>query len=108
MNGYSIGMTFMVSNKVFPKRHLTQSDKQRHGIRHLVDYLLDIKELDYVLLGFILSDYLEPRFGWYRQLCGANYFNSVLQLLQAEKSIRIRSLLDMNFNIDSIKEIFHE
>ena len=60
-------------------------------IPHLVDYLFDIKELDYVLLGFIQSDYLEQRFGWYKQLCGANYFNSVLQLLQAEKSIRIRS-----------------
>ena len=74
------------------------------GIPHLVDYLLDIKELDYVLLGFIQSDYREQRFGWYRQLCGVSYFNSVLQLLQPEKSIRIRSLLDMN----SIKKIFHE
>ena len=69
---------------------------------------MDIKELGYVLLGFIQSGYLEQRFGWYRQLCGANYFNSVLQLLQAEKSIRIRSLLDMNFNMDSIKEIFRK
>ena len=73
-----------------------------------VDYLLDIKELDYELLGYIQSDYLEQRFGWYRQLWAANYFNSVLQLLQAEKSIRIRSLLDMNFNMDGIEEIFHE
>ena len=39
------------------------------GIPHLVDYLLDIKELDCVLLAFIQSDYLEQRFGWYRQLC---------------------------------------
>ena len=29
MNGYNIGMTIMVSNKVFPKRHLTRSYKQQ-------------------------------------------------------------------------------
>ena len=60
-----------------------------------------------MLLGCIQSDYLEGRFGWYRQLCGANYFNSVLQFLQAEKSIRIRSLVKMGYLISEIKDIFH-
>ena len=69
--------------------------------------MLDIKELDYVILGFIQAGYCEQRFGWYRQLCDVNYFNSILQLLQAEKSILIHSLLDVNFNKDGIKEIFH-
>ena len=72
----------------------------------LVKYLLDEKQLSYVLLGFISSDYLEGRYGWYRQLCGANYFNSVLQFLQAEKCIRIRCLIKMGFTISEIKDIF--
>jgi hypothetical protein len=72
----------------------------------LVKYLLDEKDLDYVLLGLIQSDYLEGRFGWFRQLCGGNYFNSVLQFLQAEKSIRIRSLVKAGYMVSEIKEIF--
>ena len=40
----------------------------------LSNYLLDEKdEIVYVLLGLIQSDYLEGRFGWYRQLSGVNY-----------------------------------
>ena len=78
------------------------------NIIHLVNYLLDAKKLDYILLGSIQSDYLEGRFGWYRQLCGANYFNSVLQFLQAEKKIRLRSLVKLGFNMSSIKDIFNE
>ena len=63
----------------------------------LINYLLNTKNLEYIILGNIQSDYLEKRFSWYRQLGGANYFVSVLQLLQAEKSIRLRSLVSMNF-----------
>ena len=70
--------------------------------------MLDAKKLDCILLGSIQSDYLECRFGWYRQLCGANYFNSVLQFLQAEKKIRLRSLVKLGFNMSSIKDIFNE
>lgn len=46
-----------------------------------------------VLLGQFESDRLERRFGRYRQLCGANYFLAVRQVLEAEKTIRIRSLV---------------
>ena len=56
-------------------------------------------ELDFILLGNICSDYLEGRFGWYRQLCGGNYYNSVIQFLQAEKTIRLRSLIDMGYDM---------
>ena len=49
----------------------------------LLKSFLSDRGLNYVLLGNISSDYLEKRFGWYRQLCGANYFNSVPQFLQA-------------------------
>ena len=48
----------------------------------------------------------ENRFGWSRQLNGGNYFNSVLQFLQSEKTIRIRSLVKMGFTISDVKEIF--
>ena len=72
----------------------------------LINYRLNTKNLEYIILGNIQSDYLEKRFIWYRQLEGENYFVSVLQLLQAEKSRRIRSLVSMNFDMSAIKEIF--
>jgi hypothetical protein len=62
----------------------------------------------YVLTGHIQADFIEGRFGWFRQLSGANYYNSVVQMLQAEKRIRIRSLVHMNFNFIEIKDIFVE
>ena len=71
-------------------------------------YILRERELDYLLLGLIQSDYLEGRFGWYRQLCGANYFNSVLQFLQAEKKIRMLSLIRMGFSISDIQGLRNE
>ena len=56
----------------------------------------------------IQQDALEYRFGWYRQLGGGNYHNSVLQFLQAEKTVRIRSLGQMGFKLSEFKEIFDE
>ena len=72
----------------------------------MITHLFDTKNLDYVLTGHIQSDYLESRFGWYRQLCAANYYNPVLQFLQCEKTIRVRSLVKMGFNLSEIKKIF--
>ena len=73
----------------------------------LVPYLFENNPLlKYVLLGFICSDFLEGRFGWWRQLCGGNYYNAVLQFLQAEKTIRLRCLVEMGYNMAEIKEIF--
>ena len=46
-----------------------------------------------VLLGKLSSDPIEKRFGQFRQLSGANFFISVRQLLDAEKRIRILSLI---------------
>lgn len=63
------------------------------AIPKLVDHLLKKKSLSYVLLGKMNSDPIERRFGHYRQLAGANYFLSVRQFLEAEKSIRIRALV---------------
>ena len=73
----------------------------------LVMYLFDrYPELDFILLGNIVSDYLEGRFGWWRQLCGANYYNSVTQFLQSEKTIRLRSLDAIGYDMSQIKTIF--
>ena len=75
---------------------------------YLVKYLLEDPLIDYVLLGLISSDYLESRFGWFRQLCGADYFNAVLQFLQAEKRIRLRLLVKSGYNMSDIKDIFND
>ena len=74
---------------------------------NLVHYLFDrFDNLEYILLGNISSDFLEGRFGWWRQMCGGNYYNSVIQFLQAEKTIRIRSLVSMGYNMKEIQQIF--
>jgi hypothetical protein len=59
----------------------------------LCRYLLSVKSFHYVLLGFMQSDNLEGRFGWYRQLSGGNYFISLRQVRESEKKIKIISLL---------------
>ena len=68
-----------------------QTDHQTFPL--LVRYLLDEKHLSYVLSGKIQSDYLEKRFGRNRQLSGANYFASERQFIEAEKAIRVKSLI---------------
>ena len=45
------------------------------------------------MLAKIRTDNLEKRFGEYRRLCGANYNVSVQQVLEAEKKLRVSSLL---------------
>ena len=51
------------------------------------------------------SDPIERRFGWWRQLNGANYFASVSQFLTSEKSIRTRSLISKGYTVSDIKKI---
>ena len=66
----------------------------------LARHMLIHNQFSYVLLGQFQSDAIEKRFGWYRQLSGANYFVSVRQVLEAEKSIRIKSLIKLsNMNV---------
>lgn len=77
-----------------------------HTCRSLVllsKYLLENIGFQYVLLGKIQSDCLEERFGWMRQLSGANYFLSVRQILENDKKIRAISLL--SFSKLSISDI---
>ena len=62
----------------------------------LAKYLQQKHGFSYVLAGKFTSDPIEARFGWYRQVNGGNYFMCVKQLLQAEKKIRILSLLQQD------------
>jgi len=67
-----------------------------HTLKGLVDlchYLLETSNLDYILLGKVNSDPIERRFGFYRQLAGANFFVSLKQFFEGEKNIRLRSLV---------------
>ena len=67
------------------------------------------RKFEYVLLGQFQSDVIEQRFGWNRQLSGANYFVLVRQVLVAEKSIRVRFLLKFsNLDISEVKSAMDE
>jgi hypothetical protein len=69
-----------------------------HTVRAILDlirYVFSTTDVEYILLGKLQNDNLEARFGEYRQLCGANYLVSVQQILEAEKKLRIHSLLSM-------------
>ena len=39
-------------------------------------------------------------------MCGRNYYNAVVQFLQAEKTIRLRSLVKMGYDMNEIRSIF--
>lgn len=70
------------------------------ALKHTCQAVVDLSEnlllhhdFQYILTGTFLSDPIEKRFGWYRQLSGGNYYISVNQVLENEKKIRIISLL---------------
>jgi hypothetical protein len=68
----------------------------RHTCKALADcasHLLDHLGFSYVLLGNLQSDAIESRFGWLRQLSGANYYISMRQVLESDRKIRTVSLL---------------
>ncbi len=66
-------------------------------------YLLDRCGFNFVLLGQLQSDALESRFGWLRQLSGANYYISMRQVVEGDRKIRALSLL--KFSKISLSEI---
>ena len=73
----------------------------------LADYLLRVKKFKYVLFRKCQNDCLEGRFGHHRQLNGGNYYAGVRQFLEAEKTIRLKSLIKFsNLNMTEIKEVF--
>ena len=63
------------------------------AIPELAEYLIQKHGLSFVLPGKFMSDPIEARFGWYRQLSGGNFYISVKQLFEAEKKIRTLTLL---------------
>ena len=76
------------------------------AIADCVSFLLDRRGFNYVLLGHIQSDAIESRFGWFRQLAGANYYVSTRQVLEGDKKIRALSLV--KFSHFSLSEIDNE
>jgi hypothetical protein len=66
-------------------------------------YLLDRCGFNFVLLGRLQSDALESRFGWLRQLSGANYYISMRQVMEGDRKIRALSLL--KFSKVSLSEL---
>ena len=75
----------------------------------LADYLLRERNFKYVLPRHIQSDCLEGWYGWIRQLTGTDYYASSRQILEAEKIIKIVSLVKFsNLSMSEIKEVFSE
>lgn len=60
---------------------------------HLIKYILEELKSKYVLTGKFQTDNLESRFGQYREMAGSNYYVSLQQILEAEKKLRIKSIL---------------
>lgn len=59
----------------------------------LASHIHKVHGFSYVLPGKFMSDPLEARFGWYRQVNGGNFFMSLKQLLEAEKKIRVLTVM---------------
>ena len=55
------------------------------GIADCASFLLDRRGFNYVLLGHVQSDAIESRFGWFRQLAGANYYISTRQVVEGTR-----------------------
>jgi hypothetical protein len=63
------------------------------------EHLLKKDEFDYILLGRCQSDPIEARFGRYRQLCGANFYVSVRQIVESESKIRVLNLMQQKCDL---------
>ena len=63
------------------------------SVAELSEYLIFNFKFKFAMTGKFLSDSIVKRFGYYRQLSGANYFVSIRQKLEYEKNIRLVSLL---------------
>ena len=84
--------------------------KQTTGaLVELAAHLLRDHHLSYVLPGQVSSDSIEKRFGEYRQDQGGNYYISVRQILESEKSIRFKCLVKFaGITTADLKIIFKE
>ena len=76
------------------------------SLAECASYLLDHLGFDYVLLGHLQSDAIESRFGWLRQLSGANYYISMRQVIEGNIKIRALSLLKYSgFSVNEIDDV---
>jgi len=102
--------TFLCQRELSRKPGLTQETflALRHTCLALADctcYLLDRRSFNYILLGHLQSDVIERRFGWFRQMYGANYFILTRQVLESGRKIRGMSLLNFSkFRLSEIDE----
>ena len=87
-------------NLNIPRRQRVLSKETMFALKHtvstacdLAEYLMTKLKLQYVLLGKFQTDNLEFRFSQYRQMSGANYNVSVTQVMEAEKKLRILSVM---------------
>ena len=78
-----------------------------------IEYSLQVLEVPYVMPGKLQTDNLEHRFSNYRQMSGGNYNISVNQIFEAEKKIRVKSLLglksarygEIKFSLENIEQL---
>lgn len=66
------------------------------GAAKPAEHLLQNETFDSVLLGKVSPDPKVGRFGWWRQLNGANFFISCTQLMEAEKKIRTLNTVQLD------------
>jgi hypothetical protein len=73
------------------------------ALRDCTVHLITQRGFNYVLLGRLQSDAIESRFGWLRQLSGANYYISMRQVMESDRKIRAVSLV--KFSSFTLSEI---
>lgn len=64
----------------------------------LIPYLFKNYKIDYILLSKFRNDNLEARFSTYRQLSGANYYLSYIQVLENERKLRFKNAVLLSAN----------
>ena len=67
----------------------------------IVNYLTGQCGYAYILTRFLQTDPLEHHFGLYRMMSGSNYHVSYLQILEAERRLKISNLLTLFFNTNT-------
>lgn len=68
-----------------------------NSVIKMIRYIFESIGCSYILLGKFQTDSLEARFGQYRQMCGGNYNVSCIQVMEAEKKLRVLSLIKLAF-----------
>ncbi|XP_047121284.1 uncharacterized protein LOC124804943 [Schistocerca piceifrons] len=82
----SVPMSGALTSQTFQSLILTTE-----SFLQIIPYLFEKYDIDYILLGKFQSDDLEGRFGCYRQLSGANYYISYIQVLENERKLRLKN-----------------